>query len=136
MTDFASQLEWNEIAESLDQHGYAVVDLLSPAECAQLIESYDEQALFRKQVVMEKHGYGRGAYRYYAYPLPPLIAMLRTSLYDELAKIANRWNEALKIEMRFPETHASFLKRCHDAGQEKPTPLLLRYAPEDFNCLH
>lgn len=136
MTSANLQLDWPLIGDELDLRGCAIVDLLSPDECAAQIASFEETSLFRKHVIMEHHGYGRGEYKYFDYPLPTRIAQLRTLLYPGLAAIANRWNDALKIEMRFPETHAEFLARCHHAGQLKPTPLLLRYDADDFNCLH
>jgi hypothetical protein len=111
--------------------------MLTPAECHNIAALYDREDGFRSKVVMARHGFGRGEYKYFAYPLPPHITELRETLYPHLAPIANRWNEAMKIETRFPPMHRAFLKRCHDAGQTRPTPLLLlRYGPEDYNCLH
>lgn len=136
MTHEVSQLDWQQIAGELDAYGYAVVDLLTPEQCAAQITSFEDDSRFRKHVIMEKHGYGRGEYKYFAYPLPDLIAALRTALYPGLAAVANRWHEMLKIDVRFPPTHAEFLDRCHQAEQRKPTPLLLRYQAGDFNCLH
>jgi hypothetical protein len=122
---------------ALDASGWAVLPkLLAPDECRALAASYDDDARFRSKVVMARHGFGRGAYKYFAYPLPPRVAELRESLYPRLVPIANRWNERLKNETRFPPTHGAFLKRCHDAGQTRPTPLLLKYGPGDYNCLH
>jgi len=129
--------DWQTISETLDREGWAVLErLLTPAECRALATTYDDKEKFRSTVVMARHGFGRGEYKYFAYPLPPHIAQLRDTLYPHLAPIANRWYEAMKIETRFPPTHRAFLKRCHEAGQTRPTPLLLRYGPGDYNCLH
>ncbi|TWT29526.1 2OG-Fe(II) oxygenase [Blastopirellula retiformator] len=136
MTNKQRQLDWSSIGQHLDADGYAVVDLLSPQQCAASVAAFDQDSLFRKHVVMQEQGYGQGEYKYFAYPLPEAIAQLRNDLYPGLAAIANRWNEKLAIDVRFPETHSRFLTRCHDAGQRKPTPLLLRYESGDFNCLH
>jgi hypothetical protein len=130
-------VDWGAMASSLDAQGCAVTGpLLTADECAVLAGRYSEDALFRSRVVMARHGFGRGEYKYFAYPLPPRIAELRETLYPHLAPIANRWYEAMKIETRFPPTHRAFLKRCHGAAQTRPTPLLLRYGPGDYNCLH
>ncbi|HEU5041667.1 MAG TPA: 2OG-Fe(II) oxygenase, partial [Gemmatimonadales bacterium] len=110
--------------------------LLPPEECERLAGLYDREALFRSHIVMARHGFGRGEYRYFAYPLPDPVERLRRALYPPLAAIANRWSEALGARTRFPSTHAEFLARCHTAGQRKPTPLLLRYTAGDYNCLH
>jgi len=129
--------DWQTIAASLDRDGWATIGgLLTPEECRVATALYDEDRIFRSRVVMARHGFGRGEYKYFAYPLPPRIAELREMLYPHLAPIANRWNEAMKIETFFPPTHREFLKCCHDAGQTRPTPLLLRYGPGDYNCLH
>jgi len=128
---------WQKISAALDREGWAVLEgLLTPAECRSVAASYDDKDCFRSTVVMARHGFGRGEYRYFSYPLPPRVAQLREKLYPHLAPIANRWYETLKIETRFPPTHRAFLKRCHEAGQTRPTPLLLRYGPGDYNCLH
>ena len=128
---------WPAIAATLDERGYAVMpQLLTPAECAALVAMYREPAHFRSRVVMARHGYGRGEYQYLAYPLPGLVADLRETLYPPLAAIANRWQATLRLDVRFPPTHAEFLARCHDAGQRRPTPLLLQYGVGDYNCLH
>jgi uncharacterized protein len=110
--------------------------LLDPEECGAIAAMYYEDERFRSRIVMGRHGFGRGEYRYFTYPLPEVVAELRTSVYPHLAPIADRWNEAMGIELRYPSEHADFLARCHAAGQEEPTPLLLRYEAEDFNCLH
>jgi hypothetical protein len=129
--------DWEEIARDLDSSGSAVIErVLSPAHCRSIAALYEADERFRSKVVMERHGFGRGEYKYFNYPLPPLVADLRTSLYPHLAAIANRWNAALGIDVRYPAAHARFLARCHAAGQTKPTPLMLRYGPGDYNCLH
>jgi hypothetical protein len=110
--------------------------LLTPDECSSLANAYDADQLFRSRVVMARHGFGQGEYRYFAYPLPEIVAALRTALYPRLAEVANRWNAAMGLDMRYPHALAAFLRRCHDAGQTRPTPLLLRYGPGDYNCLH
>lgn len=121
---------------TLDELGYAILPgLLAPRACAEWIATYDEER-FRSRVVMARHNFGRGEYKYFAYPLPAGVAKLRTELYASLAPVANRWNERLGEELRFPPDHASYLARCHAAGQTRPTPLLLRYEAGDFNCLH
>jgi hypothetical protein len=135
--DSIAALDWSAIATELDNHGCAVIGpIFTNVQCDKLIDSYEDSTLFRSRVVMARHGYGRGEYQYFAYPLPPLVHTIRTSLYTPLAAIANRWNEAMKIDVKFPGEYQAFLERCHAAGQQKPTPLLLRYGPDDFNCLH
>jgi hypothetical protein len=129
--------DWERIGADLDAQGWALLPgLLDAEECAAASAWWDEEARFRSRVVMARHGFGRGEYRYFAYPLPALAAALRTALYPHLAPVANRWNAALGAEARFPDSHAVFLARCHAAGQGKPTPLILRYGPGDYNCLH
>jgi len=131
------ELNWEEAESSLGQSGFAILaSALAPAQCKSLIKLYDDDANFRSRVVMARHGYGRGEYKYFSYPLPALVKELRTTLYPPLAKIANDWMEKIKSEVRYPATHAAFLERCHDAGQTRPTPLLLRYGAGDYNCLH
>jgi hypothetical protein len=126
-----------KIFEELNAQGGAVIEkLLSPDECRELAALYAREEYFRSHVVMARHGFGKGEYRYFKYPLPDLIGDLRTALYPHLAVIANDWNERMAIKQRYPERHAEFLKRCHDQGQTRPTPLLLQYAPGNFNCLH
>ena len=132
-----STLDWPSISQDLDAQGSAVIEgLLSPEECRQIAGLYAQGEMFRSRVIMSRHGFGRGEYKYFAYPLPPLIEQLRTAAYPHLAPIANCWNEAMNIEVRYPEAHADFIERCHAAGQSKPTPLLLQYGPGDYNCLH
>ncbi len=132
-----SAIDWSRVAADLDTQGNAVVErLLTRHECETLASLYERDELFRSRVVMSRHGYGRGEYKYLAYPLPGLVADLRTSLYPHLAHIANRWYEAMGVDVRFPPRHAAFLARCHAAGQRRPTPLLLRYDVDDYNCLH
>jgi uncharacterized protein len=130
-------LDWERVARDLDARGSAVLDgLLSPEECRTLAALYPEDAVFRSRIVMARHGFGRGEYKYFAYPLPEIVSGLRTALYPRLAPIANRWNEAMRIDVHYPNRHAEFLERCHAAGQRKPTPLLLQYDADDYNCLH
>ena len=133
----AGAIDWNRVAAELDAEGCAVLTgLLAPAVCRALAASYDEAALFRGRVVMERHGFGRGEYQYFAYPLPEPVAGLRAALYPPLAAIANRWAEMLGETHGYPAVLADYLARCHAAGQTRPTPLLLRYGAGDYNCLH
>lgn len=129
---------WDAVAVDLDAHGWALLPkLISSAECNRIAGLYDEDDdAFRSRVIMARHGFGQGEYRYFAYPLPGLVEELRTSIYPHLAPIANRWNARMGIDGRYPDAHAVFLERCHAAGQERPTPLLLQYGPGDYNCLH
>jgi uncharacterized protein len=130
-------IEWAQATADLDAQGCAVLKgLLSPAECAALAALYPDDKNFRSRIVMGRHGFGRGEYKYFAYPLPDLIAQLRPALYARLYPVANRWNETMGIDIRYPDRHEAFLKRCHDAGQTRPTPLLLQYGVDDYNCLH
>jgi hypothetical protein len=130
-------LDWSVLGQELDAQGSAVArSVLSSHECERLAAMYPTEAAFRSRIVMGRHGFGRGEYKYFAYPLPHLVHELRSALYPPLADIANRWNEALGIERRYPVDHAAFLDRCHRAGQSRPTPLLLQYAEGDYNCLH
>jgi uncharacterized protein len=130
-------LDWTRVSNDLDTHGCAVIGpLLSPAQCTSLAALYAQDAPFRSRVIMARHGFGRGEYRYFAYPLPEIIATLRSELYPPLAAIANRWNELLGVDVQYPAEHAAYLRRCKQAGQSKPTPLLLQYGEGDFNCLH
>jgi hypothetical protein len=133
----ARMLDWVRIASELDEHGCAITGtLLSREACVQLTRSYDDEARFRSRIVMARHGFGQGEYKYFAAPLPSAVARLRGSFYAPLAEIANRWNGQLGATPRFPGTLDEFLARCHRAGQTKPTPLLLKYGPGDYNCLH
>ena len=130
-------IDWDQAARELDAQGCAVLkELLSPEQCRALTALYPDDSHFRSRIVMGRHGFGRGEYKYFAYPLPPVVAELRPALYLRLRDVANRWNEAMGIEIRYPATHEAFLKRCHDAGQIRPTPLLLQYEAGDYNCLH
>ncbi|CAN7299093.1 2OG-Fe(II) oxygenase [Rhizobium sp. LjRoot30] len=129
--------DWQALAGELDSYGCAVLPtLLTPEECHGLVALYADESHFRSHVIMARHGFGKGEYRYFRYPLPDLIGSLRTALYPRLADVANAWNQRMGMEQHFPETHAAFLRKCHDAGQIRPTPLLLQYVPGDFNCLH
>jgi hypothetical protein len=140
MRSFAERvaaLDWGAIGADLDAAGCAATPpLLTPEECAALQALWPDPARFRSRIVMARHGFGRGEYGYYAHPLPDPVAALRTALYPALAAIANGWKERLGLPARFPDSHASFLARCHAAGQTRPTPLLLRYEAGDYNCLH
>lgn len=130
-------IDWKRISTELDAEGSAVIEnLLSTAECSALAALYPDEKRFRSRVVMSRHGFGRGEYKYFSYPLPDLIARLRAALYPPLAVIANRWNSAMGVDVRFPGQHAAFIRRCHAAGQRRPTPLLLQYGADDYNCLH
>jgi hypothetical protein len=129
--------DWQRVSRDLDEHGNAVLArLLTPSECQAIARGYADDALFRSRVVMASHGFGRGEYKYFSYPLPQLVATLRELLYPLLAPIANRWNERLGLETRYPPVLTQFLAGCHDAGQTRPTPLVLQYAAGDYNCLH
>jgi hypothetical protein len=137
LDDRVATLDWSGVERELDARGSAVIPgLLSPQACAQVVGLYGRPDGFRSQVIMARHGFGRGEYKYFAYPLPPLVQDLRTALYPRLASTANRWNRAMGIGVEFPEDHAAFLDRCHAAGQRRPTPLLLQYGTDDYNCLH
>jgi uncharacterized protein len=129
--------DWQALAGELGNYGCAVLPkLLSPEECRTIAALYSDESHFRSHIHMARHGFGKGEYRYFKYPLPNLLAGLRKALYPRLATVANEWNGRMGIDERYPDAHASFLKRCHDAGQTRPTPLLLQYVPGDFNCLH
>lgn len=132
-----ARYDWKHLSDELNGFGCAVIEtLLSPDECRQIAGLYPDEARFRSHVHMARHGFGKGEYRYFKYPLPDLVWALRTALYPRLAGVANDWNERMGIDDRYPAEHAAFLEQCHDAGQTRPTPLLLQYVPGDYNCLH
>jgi len=129
--------DWQELSAELNGYGCAVMErLMSPEECRQIADLYLREEHFRSHIQMARHGFGKGEYRYFKYPLPDLLAGLRTAIYPHLARVANDWNERMGLDERYPERHEEFLKQCHDQGQTRPTPLLLQYFPGDFNCLH
>jgi uncharacterized protein len=131
------ELDWQRISQELDAQGCAILEgILNREECRVLSELYLKDGRFRSRVVMGRHGFGRGEYKYFSYPLPAIVEGLRTVIYPRLAPIANRWNTAMGTDVRYPETHVDFIQRCHDAGQVRPTPLLLQYGEGDYNCLH
>ncbi|KYF76381.1 proline hydroxylase [Sorangium cellulosum] len=133
----AASVDWARVAQELDAHGCAVIEgLLTGAECGDLAALYARDELFRSRVVMARHGFGRGEYKYFAHPLPGLVAALRAGVYPRLVPIANRWSADMGLEVQYPEEHARFVERCHAAGQVQPTPLLLHYGEGDYNCLH
>ncbi|MGY2174847.1 2OG-Fe(II) oxygenase [Pseudomonas azotoformans] len=128
---------WCEHLHRINGSGFTVIEnLLGPGVCQRLIESYDEPDIFRSSINMSRHGFGSGHYKYFAYPLPPIVATLRSRVYPQLVQLANYWNNKLGLEPPYPERHEDFLNLCHDARQERPTPLLLRYGAGDYNCLH
>jgi uncharacterized protein len=130
-------LDWTRLSEELDAGGNAVAEgLLTPAECQALAGFYSAESSFRSRVIMGRHGFGRGEYKYFAYPLPEIVAELRRTLYPCLVPVANGWNARMGIDIKYPTDHAAFLARCRAAGQDRPTPLLLQYGPGDYNCLH
>ena len=130
-------IDWTQVAGELDAQGCAVLKrLLAAEECSAIAALYPDDSHFRSRIVMGRHGFGRGEYKYFSYPLPDILAELRPALYPPLSGVANRWNEAMGIETRYPDRHETFLKRCHAAGQTRPTPLLLQYGEGDYNCLH
>ena len=129
--------DWRALAGELDNYGCAVLPkLLSPEECRAIAALYSDESHFRSHVIMARHGFGKGEYRYFKYPLPDLLGSMRTALYPHLASVANEWNGRMGLDERYPNDHTAFLKQCNDAGQTRPTPLLLQYVPGDFNCLH
>jgi uncharacterized protein len=135
--DRLNTFDWQRITQDLDERGNTTLHgILSCADCDALAGLYQQDEPFRSRVVMERHGFGRGEYKYFRYPLPEIVSELRTALYPRLAPVANGWNQAMGIAVHYPEKHAEFIQRCHSAGQLRPTPLLLQYGPGDFNCLH
>ncbi len=137
MNTVVDAIDWQAVTGDLDSQGWSVIPgLLADADCDSIAALYGQDEGFRSRIVMGRHGFGRGEYRYFSYPLPARIQELRTALYPYLARVANRWHERMGKAARFPDEHAAFLERCHRAGQTRPTPLLLQYAAEDFNCLH
>jgi uncharacterized protein len=130
-------MDWQSVANELNESGNAVLkNILSAEDCEALAGSYADDELFRSRVVMARHGFGRGEYKYFRYPLPDILQALRISLYERLAPVANAWSEQMGIAIRYPANHAGFIERCHQAGQLRPTPLLLQYGTGDYNCLH
>ena len=126
-------IDWAQVSNDLDAYGSAVIEnLISPGECNSLAALYQAEERFRSRVVMERHGFGRGQYKYFSYPLPDVVARLRTTIYPHLAPIANRWNEELDVDTRFPEKHLQFIERCHAAGQRRPTPRRAAGSPEEI----
>ena len=140
VTEIDSRIDaypWPDISKHLDVYGWAMLEnVLTASECDAVAGLYAEHRHFRSHIVMARHGFGRGEYKYFSYPLPDKVAALRTALYPRLAPIANQWNAAMGIDVRYPEAHADFIARCHEAGQTRPTPLLLQYGEGDFNALH
>jgi hypothetical protein len=137
IADRVAALDWQEITEDLNNQGCAIAkSVLTPEECQSLAGMYGEDKHFRSRIVMARHGFGRGEYKYWAYPLPDTVADLRSALYQRLSEVANRWNRIMGIVTRYPTEHEEYLARCHRAGQTKPTPLLLQYGEGDYNCLH
>ncbi|WLH10568.1 2OG-Fe(II) oxygenase [Pseudomonas hefeiensis] len=132
-----NNIDWPSLEQNLEQDGSAIIrNLLTARQCRMLSGLYAEPGFFRSRVIMARHGFGRGEYQYFRYPLPDAVQQLRQSLYPALVPLANRWNECLGIEVRYPNEHPAFIQRCHAAGQRRPTPLLLQYGPQDYNCLH
>ena len=130
-------VDWARVSEELDVRGCSKIDrLVTPDECARLVDLYPVDDVFRSRVVMARHGFGRGEYKYFAYPLPELVAGLRAAIYPHLVPVANHWNAAMGLAIQYPDEHAAFIERCHAAGQVRPTPLLLQYGVDDYNCLH
>jgi uncharacterized protein len=137
VTERIQSIDWQLASRDADAQGSAVLErLFSPNECETIAGLYTKEDTFRARMVLAPHGFGRGEYKYFNYPLPDLIATVRTAVYPDLAPIANRWNTAMGIAIQYPEEHAEFIARCHRTGQARPTPLLLQYGAGDYNCLH
>ena len=135
--DRVNAVDWTVASDHLDAYGWGLLEnILTADECRAIAGLYDDGTRFRSHIVMARHGFGRGEYKYFSYPLPDMVADLRAALYRRLAPLANRWNESMGIGVRYPGAHAGFIERCHRAGQTRPTPLLLRYGTGDYNCLH
>ncbi|HEY9777103.1 MAG TPA: 2OG-Fe(II) oxygenase [Planktothrix sp.] len=135
--DRIAQVDWDMRCGELNEYGFTTIErVLTKIECQSMIDVYSEDSRFRKRIVMQNHGYGSGEYKYFDYPLPQITQSIRTGVYPHLVPIANLWNQSLNIEARFPDSNIEFLERCHSAGQERPTPLILKYQANDFNCLH
>ena len=137
MAKRVSAIDWQQVVHELDAHGNAkLYQIFTPDECRKLSHLYQSDENFRSTVVMQRHGFGRGEYRYFKYPLPDIVASLRTAVYPFLVSLANGWNEAMGVPVRYPEEHRDYIETCHQAGQTRATPLLLRYGTDDYNCLH
>jgi hypothetical protein len=135
--DRVNAVDWTNASTHLDAYGWGMVEkILTADECRAIARLYDDSTRFRSHIVMARHGFGQGEYKYFSYPLPDMVADLRAALYRRLAPLANRWNESMGIDVRYPAAHAGFIERCHNSGQTRPTPLLLRYGAGDYNCLH
>jgi hypothetical protein len=131
------EIDWNVIANELNTQGSAIIQsLLTQSQCEEIAAWYAHAGMFRSRVVMERYSFGKGEYQYFRYPLPDIVAGLRTLIYPQLVPIANRWNQLMKIDVSYPALHADFIAQCHAADQCRPTPLLLRYVEGDYNCLH
>jgi uncharacterized protein len=137
ITERIQTVDWEQVSKDLDSQGCALIErLITPEECNALSALYVMDGIFRSRIVMSRHGFGRGEYKYFNYPLPDIVSSLRTSIYPNLVPIANRWNRAMGINVQYPLKHADFIARCHNAGQTRATPLLLQYEKDDYNCLH
>lgn len=137
LTERLKAVDWERLTGELDGQGYAIINgLLSPADCQAAEMMYRDPRHFRKKIDMGRYNFGEGEYKYFSYPLPELVAEMRSGLFPPLSQVANRWNEAMGIDARYPAAHSGYLAQCHEAGQTRPTPLMLAYGPGDYNCLH